>query len=86
MKYSNPGADFPCGVEILSAGSNPVLNARLNINNFQGYSLYHKVRISYLRYDRNRKTSFYRILIAQDVEYLRCNIFNEGWRVGINYL
>ena len=27
-----------------------------------------------------------RILIAQDVEYLRCNIFNEGWRVGINYL
>lgn len=39
MKYSNPGADFPCGVETGSAGSNPVLNARLNINNFQGYSL-----------------------------------------------
>ena len=41
-------------------------------DSFQGYSLYCKIRISDLRYDRNRKTSPYRILIAQDVEYLRC--------------
>ena len=38
VKYSNPGADFPCGVETGSTGSNPVLNVRLNKNNFQGYS------------------------------------------------
>ena len=39
MKYSNPGADFPCGVETGSTGSNPVLNARINNNDFQGCSL-----------------------------------------------
>lgn len=34
MKYSNPGADFPCGVEIGSTGSNPVLNARFKYKPF----------------------------------------------------
>jgi hypothetical protein len=29
VKYSNPGAVFPCAVETDSTGSNPVLNARL---------------------------------------------------------
>ena len=48
-------------------------------NHFQGYSLYCKVRISYLRYDRNRKTSLYRILIAEDVEYLRCYMRKSAW-------
>ena len=74
MKYSNPGADFPCAVETVSTGSNPVLNVRINNHDFQGCSLYCKIRISDLRYDRNRKTSLYRILIGQGVEYLRCVI------------
>ena len=64
MKYSNPGADFPCGVETGSAGSNPVLNASSNINNFRGYSLILA----------GRWNPIIRILIAQDVECLRCNI------------
>jgi hypothetical protein len=34
VKYSNPGADFPCAVETVSTGSNPVLNVRINKNNF----------------------------------------------------
>lgn len=34
VKYSNPGADFPCGVETGSTGSNPVLNVRLNTRQY----------------------------------------------------